>query len=226
MPDSVVLDVTTQKVLAFSGNDGTRNNSATVAQMNEDLSGLVRVHVGRGSVGNTTTNVDLHAGAFDNNYWGATPTSGHLFLCGTAASNTSPYHYWIGFSAYPTMDSAPAGSLARNFPVGTPCTPYTEVYNPTLNLSGNPNHHDLQVSGLVAPGANGYIITNDISGGSVTGAVATQNYPGGPSAIIPDNLSSQAQASSFYFSTLGIPAVGNCPANVHCAVKLTQASLQ
>ena len=72
IPDSIILDAsgTSQKVFVFSGNDGTAGASAVVAQMNQDLTGLVRVHVGRGGVGLGAGSVDLHSGAFDNNCWG------------------------------------------------------------------------------------------------------------------------------------------------------------
>jgi hypothetical protein len=225
IPDSVLLDASVGKVFAFSGNDGTAGSSAVVAQLNENLTGVVRVHIGRGSVANTTTNVDIHDGTFDNNYFGATPSSGHLFMCGTGAGNTSPSHYWIGFTSYPTMNSATTGTLSRGFSNGIPCTPYSEVYNPNIALGGNAADHDMLVSGLVGAGTNGYIITNDISNGNVTSALNLVNYPGGISAVIIDNVSTQAQASSVYFSTITNSAVGTC-ANTHCAVKLTQSALQ
>ena len=225
IPDTPLVDVSSQRVYAFTGNDGTAGNSATIVQLTEDLTSAVRVHVGFGSVGNITTNVDLHDGAFDDAYFGVTPNTGHLFLCGTAANNTRPYHYWIGFTNYPTMDNASAGNLQRRNVTGIPCTPYTEIYNPNLNLGGNPTHHDLLVSGLTSAGVNGLIVTNDISVGNITSNLHAVNYPGGISGIITDNTSTAAQASSFYFSTLTNSAVGTC-ANTRCAVKLTQGTLK
>ena len=104
IPDSVIMDSAggSQRIFAFSGNDGTAGASAVVAQLKFDLTGLVRVHVGLGSVGTTIANWNIHTGAFDDAYFGATPSSGHLFLCGTGAANTQPTHYWIGFAGYPT----------------------------------------------------------------------------------------------------------------------------
>ena len=40
----------------------------------------------------------IHTGAFDNAYFGATPSNGHLFLCGTGRGQHQPTHYWIGFT--------------------------------------------------------------------------------------------------------------------------------
>src|SRR5206468_10727506 len=111
IPDSVIMDSSggSQRIFAFSGNDGTAGASAVVAQLKFDLTGLVRLHVGLGSVGSTIANWNVHTGVFDNTYFGATPSAGHLFMCGTAAADTQPWHYWIGFAAYPTMDATPSG---------------------------------------------------------------------------------------------------------------------
>ena len=225
IPDSIILDGSSGKVFAFSGNDGTNGASAVVAQLNEDLTGLVRVHVGLGSRGTTVANWNIHSGAFDDAYFGATPSNGHLFLCGTATNSRQPTHYWIGFDAYPTMNATPDGSLLRLAVNNLPCTPYTELFNPNITLSGGPNDHDLLVSGLVGAGGNGYIITNDISTGIITAGEDFVNYPGGVSGIVVDNTSAAAQASSVYFSTQGVVNVGTC-ANARCAVKLTQSGLQ
>src|SRR5437868_14408706 len=109
--------------------------------------------------------------------------------------------------------------------------PYTtlfrsELFNPNITLTGGAGHHDLLISGLMGAGADGFIITNDISTGSIiTGQATSLNYPGGISGVIVDNVSSAAQASSVYFSTQGPVTVGTCAAS-RCAVKLTQLGLQ
>jgi hypothetical protein len=224
IPDSVILDTSSQRIFAFSGNDGTAGASATVVQISFGLTNAVRVHVGLGSVG-TTTGSDLHTGAFDNNYWGATPSTGQLFLCGTGPADTTPYHYWIGFDSYPVMDSVPSGSLQRYNVAGLPCAPAAEIYNPNINLGGVAGDHDLLIGGLVGANGNGWLITNDISSGAVPAGLNTVNYPGGISGVAVDNTSTSAQASSIYFSTQGSVSVGTCN-NTRCAVKLTQLSLQ
>ena len=148
-------------------------------------------------------------------------------MCGTGPANTSPTHYWIGFTAYPIMDAAPTGNLQRFATANLPCAPYTEIFNPNLNLGGNVNDHDLLVSGLVGAGGNGWIITNDISTGVITAGLNSVNYPGGISGLVIDNVSTQNQASSVYFTTLSPVTVGTCgPPNTRCAVKLRQLNLQ
>jgi hypothetical protein len=227
IPDSVIMDSSgaSQRIFAFSGNDGTAGASATVAQLKFDLTGLVRVHVGLGSVGDTIANWNIHTGAFDNPYFGATPTTGHLYLCGTGPADTQPYHYWIGFAGYPTMDAAPTGNLLREGVADVACAPYTEIYNPNLNLGGDSTHHDLLVSGLMGTSGSGFIITNDISAVSFTAALDDVIYPGGISGVTVDNVSTAGQASSVYFSTQGLVTVGSCN-NQRCAVKLTQLNLK
>jgi hypothetical protein len=220
IPDSVIMDSSgvSQKIFAFSGNDGTTGASAVVAQLNMDLTGEVSVPVGFGGV-------NLYSGAFDNEYWGTSPSTGELFLCGTATTSTEPTHYWIGFSSYPTMNSSPKGSLLRYAVANLPCAPYTELYNPNLALGGAVGDHDLLMSGLVGAGTNGYIITNDISSGTVPAGLNDVNYPGGISGMVVDNVSTSNQASSMYFTTLTNSTVGTC-GNTHCAVKLMQLNLQ
>jgi hypothetical protein len=173
-----------------------------------NLTGEVSVAIGEGGV-------NVYSGAFNNGYWNADPATGELFLCGTGAANTEPYHYWIGFTSYPTMNSAYTGLLLREAVAGVPCVPETEFYNPNLNLNGVAGDHDLLMGGLVAAGTNGYMITNDISSGAVPGALNDVQYAGGTSGVVVDgdaNTTTYPQSSSMYFTTL----------TGHAAVKLTQ----
>jgi hypothetical protein len=220
IPDSVIMDSSgsSQRIFAISGNNGVSGASAVLAQLKMDLTGEVTVPLGLGGV-------NLHTGAFDNEYWGSTPSTGEIFVCGTGPDDTTPYHYWIGFTSYPVMNSTPTGDLQRYNVAALPCVPYTELYNPNLSLGGDASDHDLLMSGLVGTGTNGYIITNDISSGAVTAALNDVNYPGGISGIIVDNVSTSNQASSMYFSTLTTSTVGTC-GGTHCAVKLRQLNLQ
>ena len=224
----MLLDVTTEMIYAFSGNDGTVGGpSAVVVQMPETLSSQVAVSVGLGSVGNTSTNVDLHIGQFNNTYWSSTPSDGYLILCGTSSFDTSPWEYWIGFSAYPVMDSTAtaAGNALLNV-AGVPCSGYTEFYNLNIDLKGETTDHDLLASGLIGPNADGNILTQDISWIEwlYPEYVANVNYAGGVSGIVIDNDGSQPEESSLYFSTQGVVTQGSCD-NARCAVKLTQLNL-
>jgi len=208
IPDSIILDASggSQKIFAISGNNGTSGASAVVSQLNMNLTGKVSAAIGLGGV-------NLYHGAFNNGYWGATPASaGDLFVCGTGSGDTTPWIYWIGFSSYPTMNSTTAGNVTRSGPAGAPCVPFTEFYNPNIKLGGNGTHHDLLMGGIVAAGASGLMITDDISTLPLTQGLHDVTEAGGVSGIIIDNVSTSNQASSMYFGTL----------TNHTAVKLTQ----
>src|SRR3954469_18978121 len=76
--DGVILDSGNSKVFVFAGNDGVTGSSATVVQASTSLASTVRVGVGQGSkgIGSAGVPVDIHMAAFDNNYFGATPSTG------------------------------------------------------------------------------------------------------------------------------------------------------
>ena len=112
-----------------------------------DLSGLVRVHVGLGSVGNNTTNCGSPQRCLRNDFFGATPNTGLLSVRHQHHRHHEPFLYWIGFTAYPAMNSTTTGSITRNTAAGNPCSPITEIYNPNVNLGGG--HHDIIISGLM-----------------------------------------------------------------------------
>jgi hypothetical protein len=240
IPDGtlIALDGTDDEIFVASGNDGVQGGSAVVAQLSYDLTVQALDSVGIGSIGNTTTNVDLHLAQFDYVFNYGNPAQGHLFLCGTGTTNTTatqPWDYWIGFANYPVMDStptqAPSANIATN---GAPCTALTEYYNPNLDLGGNPNDHDLLVGGVINS-TNGVLILDDISNGSILPPADGGDdpldfafYPGGVSDIVMDNIAPPTgypQASSMYFSTLGVVTEGSC-LNARCAVKLSQLDLQ
>jgi hypothetical protein len=229
---SMVLDSTTDMLYPMSGNDGTPGASAVVVQTPVNLSSQIRVHVGLGSVGNTTTNVDLHYGSFDNTYWSSSAHSnGHLILCGTGTGDTSPWQYVIGFSGYPLMDSSATQGIQQVNTKGIPCTDSAEFYNPNLQLRGLTNDHDLLLWGLVGSGLNGNIISADISwatqGIQYPYGEMFVNYTGGVSDTVIDNDGSAPGESGMYFSTLQKlgTAQGSCNVGEQCAIKLSQLNL-
>jgi hypothetical protein len=124
------------------------------------------------------------------------------------------------------MNSTTAGSIARGTTAGNPCTPLTEIFNPNLNLNNvsNPVIHDIVISGVEGAGANGVLRSDDITSGTITGTLSGGQLSGGISGIIFDDVSTSAQASGVYFSTLTTSNTGTCGGN-RCAVKLTQDGL-
>ncbi|MFL6301265.1 MAG: hypothetical protein ACJ71N_11745 [Terriglobales bacterium] len=219
--DGVILDSGNSKVFAFAGNDGVTGSSATVVQASTSLASTVRVGVGQGSkgIGSAGVPVDIHMAAFDNNYFGATPSTGFLYVCGTNTANTKPALWRIGFNtAYPAMNSsASAGPLQLLNANGVQCAPMTEFFNPNVDVNSGVAgaQHDLLFTGLQT--ATGSVLSFDISGAFPGASLASVSESGGTSGIVVDNVSTSAQASSVYFSTQG---------TTKNAVKLTQVGLQ
>jgi hypothetical protein len=225
--DPPLVDSASQKVFVFNSGSGT-SGTAYVTQATTALGSLVHAAVGDGSASN-----NVHDGAFDNNYYNGTYTSGHLYVCGQPDRNEYPELFSITFGSTGTMSSsstagpnlgtAPSGGAA-----GQECSPLTEIYNTGTST----DWLFLGVTEYCVPsGSSGCVMSwNITSGPPSSGASPTHNVtePGGTSAIIIDDVSSQNQASSLYFSTLGAetcgtPGGGNVSG---CSVKLTQSGLQ
>jgi len=208
--DSPFIDVGSGTVFAVSSNDTTSaTHGAVVVQASTStLAEVSRVHIGLGSTGGT--NVSVYDGDFDNAYF-ANPSTGHLLMCGTGATDTTPQGYLLGFDANSHLLPDPAPTP---FPISTNasarCGPITEFYN--ANLAGGP--YDFFFWGVTrnCVGTNGCIMSR-VNGAA--GPTPVQEN-GGTSGIIIDNNSTQGGASSIYFSS---------QQNPRNAVKLTQLNL-
>jgi hypothetical protein len=229
VPDGVMVAINAdEQVFAVSGNDGTANASAVVVEMNATLTSQVRDSIGIGSVGNTTTNVNLYSGDFDNTFWND-PAEGHFYVCGTGttpATSTQPQDYWIGFTDYPTMNSTVTQASYVNIPIsGAACTDLEEMYNPNIDL-GKTKDHDMLLGGVIDP-TYGPLTLDDISNGSIAEpAIADALFPGGVSNFVVDNTSTDSQASSWYFATLKATSNVTGCSSTPCAVKVHQSTLQ
>ncbi len=106
------------------------------------------------------------------------------------------------------------------------CSPFTEIENGTTDflffgegLSGS----FTDVFGFtIADTTSATETATEISGSPLT------TYPiatGGTSAIVIDNVSASAQASSLYFTTLATSTTICGGTAAYCAIKLTQAGL-
>ena len=195
--DAPIVDADNGTVFAVSSNDGT---SAVIVQADTaTLAQLSKGRIGRGSIGGTS--VDLYDGAFNNNYFN-NPSSGALFLCGTAAGDTTPRSYFFRFTGR-IMHTTPSSSAQILNSTTSRCSPISEFFNPNIGATGT----DFFFWGM----------TSDCVGSA--GCVMSRNSaePSGTSVIIVDNISNAGQASSIYFTPQGSP---------RRAVKLTQNGLQ
>src|SRR5713101_6984101 len=148
---------------------------------------------------------NLHAGAFNDAYFSSANSAAWLlYVCGYNGGGTQSFLFGVGFAASRSIIAGtPANSL--NFAgVGVAeCSPFTEILN-----SGTDRLFLSFLSGTL----DGFNIN-----AFPTGTFATAPETGGTSGMIVDNVSSQGQASSIYFDTLG---------GTHSAVKLTKSLLQ
>ncbi len=192
--------------------------SAVLVEVDTATVGLLAaVSIGEGS--STGTAIDVYQPALDNNYYND-PTTGLIHLCGTGASDTTPYHYAFGFTetgGFPVLNSAPTvHQQLPTIPAGSTasCAGWTEFFNPNIGTGGT----DFFFFGLnqacTAPlAAGGCVEELAINSGITTPNMVKIN--GGPTGVVVDNYSTAAQASSIYFGAR----------SVQTAYKLTQNGL-
>jgi len=202
--DAPIVDVDNGTIFATSSNDGT---SAVVVQADAStLAQLRRARIGLGASGGAPAN--LYNGAFNDNYFNS-PSSGFLFLCGTGVADTTPWRYFFSFSGR-VMSATPSSSAQILNAIDSRCSPITEFFNPNIGASGTDFFFWGMTSNCV--GNSGCVMSRTNSD-----VILTVGESSGTSAIIVDNISTAAHASSIYFSTGGPP---------RRAVKLTQNGLQ
>jgi hypothetical protein len=220
---SPILDTTNGFIYVFSRyNNG--NTNSIVSQMPLSLASHTDVNIGV-----ATGTFYVLDGAFDNAYYAGGPSAGTLYACGTQAGSASkPALYSISFAANGLINTTPVmnGNIRINNGANSngACSPLTAYFDGTNDRlfvgAGN--------SGGTT-GANQVtmwnINTRLTSTATAPNATAV-NEIGGTSGIVVDNNSSQGQASSIYFGTLQPSAASPCGANLYCAVKLTQGTLQ
>jgi hypothetical protein len=196
-----IVDVTNDTTFVVSANDGT---SAVLVQVNTStLRQLEKARIGLGSAGKTA--MTILEPAFSNNYF-SNPSTGTVNLCGTASNNTNPWRYSFGFTGI-YMNTVPASSAQLLTSTTAACTGWTEFYNP--NIGGGTDYFFFGLSASCV-GASGCVVEINNSG-MIMAAI-----PGGPSGIVVDNYSTEAQASSIYFTAQA----------AETAYKLTQNGLK
>jgi len=194
--DPPIVDGANGFVYAVSGTDGA---NAILVQTKTNLTSRLVATLGKAGGQN------LHAGAFNDAYFSSANSAAWLlYVCGYNGGGTQSFLFGVGFAASRSIIAGtPANSL--NFAgVGVAeCSPFTEILN-----SGTDRLFLSFLSGTL----DGFNIN-----AFPTGTFATAPETGGTSGMIVDNVGSQGQASSIYFTTLG---------GSHSAVKLTQSALQ
>lgn len=201
-----IVDVGNGTSFVVSANDGT---SGVLIQV--DSATMTRMARGRiGLASKSGTAVNLYQPAFSNDYFN-NPASGVARLCGTGAADTTPWQYAFGFTGI-TMNTTPVSSAQLLTSTTAGCTGWTEFFNPNVGAGGT----DFFFFGLTADctgaGTSGCVVARNANG-----TLTTANITGGPTGVVVDNFSSQAQASSIYFTGAATP---------NTAYKFTQNGLQ
>jgi hypothetical protein len=193
----------------------------------------------------------LHSGDFDNNYYsntGPTTVTGFMYVCaidpnGPPGGGGNTALRRIIFNSDGLVTGA---DTADYLPVATDpsdeCSPVTEVYNPNGGGTGVPldlmffsvQAHSIACGETTAAPAGGCLmsvdVTDDLTVPDLSTFAAFLPEDGGTSGIVVDNVSTEAQASSIYFTPLGFTvgwsgSAGPCTLT-GCAVKATQVGLQ
>jgi hypothetical protein len=115
-------------------------------------------------------------------------------LCGTGASDTTPWQYGFGFVGR-TMNTSAVFSQQILTSTAAVCTNWTEFYNPNIN-GGTDFFFFGLTQDCTGTGTSGCVVAATTEGSALT----TTNVAGGPSGIIVDNYSTAGQASSIYLS--------------------------
>ena len=201
-----IVDVAHGTTFVVSSNNGT---SAVFEEVDTaSLTALATANIGIGSKSGTAVN--LYQPAFDNNYFN-NPSTGRVRLCGTGTgTDITPRQYAFGFTGR-VMNTAPVFSQQLSTTTTARCTGWTEFYNP--NINGGTDYFFFGLTTGCPTSATSGCVVERLSDTSLV----TFNLPGGPSGIVIDNYSTDAQASSIYLTDQATP---------NAAYKLTQNGLQ
>ena len=188
-----VVDVGNGTTFVVSADDGT--SGVLVEADTASLTQLAKARLGEAAAGGTP--FSLYNPVFSNDYFND-PSTGVARLCGTGATDTTPWQYAFGFTGR-ILQTTPVFSqqLPTNPSASTAarCTEWTEFFNPNINGGTDFFFFGLTQDCTASGAAGGCVL--GLTGDS-TFTTATVN--GGPSGIVVDNYSTAGQASSIYLT--------------------------
>lgn len=214
--DPPIVDSLNGFVYAMSGTNsaGGGAKGVVVQTVTTSIGSLRRAGFGTGGQQN------IHAGDFNDAYFSqstnqiGTTLEWFLYVCGTATGGTNPVLFRIGFDASRNMNTAADGTHVTITSSSEACSPLTDFKNGVDRL----------FFGVTTTDTVGFFDVSTSTTPALT-ILPANSFDGGPTGIIVDNVSAQAQASSIYFAQLDSVS-GGCGAGNFCAVKLTQSGLQ
>jgi hypothetical protein len=102
-----------------------------------------------------------------------------------------------------------------------PASPLSEIYNPSITPPADLLFYSFGTSSI------GVVYSQPVTSGAISTAPASYNVSGpgpGTGGIVVDNVSSQSQASSIYFGTLGTYVFGTTPVTENVASATSSGS--
>jgi hypothetical protein len=216
--DGPIDDVVNGLLYVTTGENAGASSAVLVQTGTSSFSTVETAGIGTNGV------VNIHSGVFNAAYFSestnmiGTTSEWFFYVCGVETIGLkAPELYRVGFNASRVMNATVNGyDQGLSSQNNVECSPLSELMNGVDRLFlGLPT---------TSPVVESFDISTSIS---PTATVSSAIVPGGTSAIIVDNVSAEAQASSIYFSTLaGGPGTLPCGTGNFCAVKLTQGGLQ
>jgi hypothetical protein len=215
--DGPVVDVMNGLLYTATGENSAMTAAVLVQTGTSSFSTVQAASIG------TNGQTIVHDGALNDAYFTVstnmigTTSEWFFYVCGVDMGGLGePVLYRVGFNTSRGMNSAISGGdngLSNH--ANEECSPITELMNGVDRL----------FLGLLT---SQEIESWDISTNTYpTGTISSAIVPGGTSGVIVDNVSTEVQASSIYFSTQApAPYPIPCGTGNYCAVKLTQGGLE
>jgi hypothetical protein len=227
--DPPTVDSTYGQVFAFQAQAVGGGDAAAFQSNTMDCICVVGTNVVETSFG-AAAGFPLHGGDFDNNYF--TNGTGYIYVCAVDSGTGFTALRRIAMTTGAMSGTVDPGFLLVANENYAQCSPATEVYNP--NIGGGTDYlffsvqsNSINLTCLIAGSAGCLMeVTLDDTTPFTFPATFTAALPepGGTSGIIIDNVSTEGQASSIYFTPLANGTSGTCD-GVGCAVKATQLGL-
>jgi len=151
------------------------------------------VELGSAEGGGGCTTGNLHGGVFDDAFWNAGTTTGHMIACGfVSGTNTAqlvpsnPKMYMFGFSGTHLITSTNQKTWVVNNSKGDECSPLTEFSNSTTD----------RLFFGVGGTSDGYIESSSITAGLPAPSTCTNGAPASTCVTAPICWAVRAASSS------------------------------
>jgi len=175
----------------------------------------------------TSSPQNLSLPAFNNYYFASSSSTNWAILsCGYDSTGTLTMLYDVGFNSSRVMNTTTPGASAQHELASDVegCSPLINFENANVGPPFPPT--DWLFAGLSGGNIFNFNLNGTTGSAFLGGFTNIDMYTvaGGPSGMIPDNESTDPQASSIYFSNQSTQACGTNGTG-YCAIKLTQAGL-